>query len=199
MPDQLIDELQLRNGERILVRPIRPADAGQLAALHTRLSSDSVYRRYFGVKHHLSPAEVRRFTSIDKEWRFALAGLRHTGQLVAVARYEGERDSTDAEIALIVDDALQHLGAGTALLRRLIDVGRVSGLESLSAVVLRSNTPMLHLLLALPVPAATAYEGDSVVVTLDLTGLEMPADRSRVAAAHVAEMAAIRMALDSPR
>ncbi|HTA03097.1 MAG TPA: GNAT family N-acetyltransferase [Streptosporangiaceae bacterium] len=192
MAAPIIDELELRDGERVLVRPIRLADGEQLAGMHARLSKDSIYRRYFGFKSALSPAEIQRFTGIAEEWRFALVGVRSTGQLAGVARYEGQAGRTDAEIALIVDDALHHLGLGKLLLRRLVDVAVMSGMTSLTAVVLPSNMPMLHLLKALDVPSASARDSGSIEVRLQLADLELPADRSRVAAAHVAEAAAIR-------
>jgi GNAT superfamily N-acetyltransferase len=193
----IIDEPELRDGERVLVRPIRLADGDQLAGLHARLSQDSVYRRYFGFKSALSPAEIRRFTGIAEEWRFALVGVRSTGHLAGVARYEGQAGRTDAEIALIVDDALHHQGLGTLLLRRLVDVAVMSGVTTLTAVVLASNTAMLHLLQALHVPSTSARDSGSIEVRLQLAGLELPADASRVAAAHVAEAAAIRAGLAS--
>jgi GNAT superfamily N-acetyltransferase len=189
------DDLTLRDGERVRVRPIRPADAAQLAALHARLSKDSIYRRYFGFKAVLSPAEIQRFTGIAEEWRFALVGVRSTGSLVGVARYEGQSGRNDAEIALIVDDALHHMGLGTLLLQRLVDVAVMSGMSSLTAVVLASNMPMLHLLQALHVPSTLARDFGEIEVRLHLTGLELPADRSRIAAAHVADAAAIRAGL----
>jgi len=188
----IIDELELRDGERVLVRPIRLADGEQLAGMHARLSKDSIYRRYFGFKSALSPAEIQRFTGIAEEWRFALVGVRSTGQLAGVARYEGQAGRTDAEIALIVDDALHHLGLGKLLLRRLVDVAVMSGMTSLTAVVLPSNMPMLHLLHALNLPSASARDGSSVEVRLQLAGIELPPDRARVAAVHMAEAAAIR-------
>jgi len=188
----IIDELELRDGERVLVRPIRLADGEQLAGMHARLSKDSIYRRYFGFKSALSPAEIQRFTGIAEEWRFALVGVRSTGELAGVARYEGQAGRTDAEIALIVDDALHHLGLGSRLLQRLVDVAVVSGMTSLTAVVLASNRPMLHLLEALHLPSTSAMDSGSIEVRLQLAGLELPADRARVAAAHVAEAAAIR-------
>jgi hypothetical protein len=194
---RIIDELELRDGERIVVRPVRLADGEQLAGLHARLSQDSIYRRYFGFKPALSPAEIRRFTGIAEEWRFALVGVRSTGQLAGVARYEGQAGRADAEIALIIDDALHHLGLGTLLLQRLVDVAVMSDMTSLTAVVLPSNMPMLHLLQALHVPSTSARDSGSIEVRLELAGLELPADRSRIAAAHVAEAAAIRAALPS--
>jgi GNAT superfamily N-acetyltransferase len=193
----IIDELELRDGEQILIRPVRLADGDQLAGLHARLSKDSVYRRYFGFKPTLSPAEIRRFTGIAEEWRFALVGVRSTGQLAGVARYEGQAGRTDAEIALIVDDALHHQGLGKLLLQRLVDVAVMSGMTSLTAVVLASNMPMLHLLRALNVPSTSARDSGSIEVRLQLAGLELPEDSSRVAAAHVAEAAAIRAGLAS--
>ena len=198
MPGRIADEAELRDGERILIRPISPGDGQQLAALHARLSPDSIYRRYFGVKPRLSPVEIGRFTSADEKWRFALVGVRDTGPLAGVARYEGTVGSTDAEIALVVDDALHHLGLGGLLLRRLIDVARVNGMTSLNAVVLASNRPMISLLRTLRVPATSVYDAGTVVVTLDLAGLELPVDRSRVAAAHIAEAAEIRAQMNQP-
>jgi GNAT superfamily N-acetyltransferase len=188
----IIDELELRDGERVLVRPIRLADGEQLAGMHARLSQDSIYRRYFGFKSALSPAEIQRFTGIAEEWRFALVGVRSTGQLAGVARYEGQAGRTDAEIALIVDDALHHLGLGKLLLQRLVDVAVMSGMTSLTAVVLPSNMPMLHLLKALDVPSTSARDSGSIEVRLQLADLQLPADSARIAAAHVAEAAAIR-------
>jgi GNAT superfamily N-acetyltransferase len=196
MPGRIVDEAELHDGERILIRPIGPADGQQLAALHARLTPDSIYRRYFGVKPRLSPAEIGRFTSVEEKWRFALVGVRSSGPLVGVARYEGSAGSTGAEIALVVDDALHHQGLGTLLLRRLIDVALVNGMTSLDAIVLTSNQPMLALLRTLPVPTTSVHEAGAVMVTLDLTHLELPADRSRIAAAHVAEAAAIRANLN---
>ena len=195
MDDRIIDELELRDGERIVVRPICPDDGGQLAELHARLSPDSIYRRYFGFKPSLSPAEIRRFTGIAEAWRFALVGVRSTGQLAGVARYEGQAGQAgqvDAEIALIVDDALHHLGLGSLLLQRLVDVARISGMASLTAVVLPSNMAMLRLLQALHVPSTSTRDSGDLAVRLDLAALKLPADRSRIAAAHVAEAAAIR-------
>ena len=196
MPGRIVDEPELRNGERIRIRPISPADERQLAALHSRLSPDSIYRRYFGVKPSLSGAELQRFTGVGEQWRFALAGVRGTGQLAGVARYEGAAGSTAAEIALIVDDAVHRLGLGSLLLRRLVDVALVNGMASLNAIVLTSNQPMLGLLRTLPVPATSVPEAGTVEVTLDLTGLELPADRSRIAAAHIAQAAEIRAVMD---
>jgi hypothetical protein len=69
---------------------------------------------------------------------------------------------------------------------------RSSRTGSLTAVVLASNRPMLHMLQALHLPSTSARDSGSIEVRLQLAGLELPADASRAAAAHVAEAVALR-------
>lgn len=186
-----IDELRLRDESRLVVRPIRREDAAALVALHARLSADTIYRRYFGARPHLSPADVDRFTSVDQQWRFALVAVR-SAELVAVARYEGTQGASSAEIAVVVDDALQHQGVGRALLGRLVDVAVERGLATLVADVLSTNSPMLGLLRALGLPSRTASDVGTQTVTVDLTGVDLPPDRRERARAHVAAAASRR-------
>lgn len=182
--DQSLDEVRLPNGFSLLVRPIRPADADALVALHARLSADTIYRRYFGARPHLSPADVERFTRVDGRTRFALVALRGA-DLVAVARYEGRPGEKSAELAVVVDDALQHQGVGRLMLERLVDVAREAGLQELVADVLAGNQAMLGLLRTLRLPGRTASDGETVTVALDLTGMRLPEDRRRRARLHL--------------
>jgi GNAT superfamily N-acetyltransferase len=183
--DPAPDEVLVRDGTRLVVRPIRPIDADALVALHARLSADTIYRRYFGVRPHLAPADVERFTRVDGRARFALVALRGP-DLVAVARYEGRPGGSSAELAVVVDDALQHHGVGRLLLERLVDVAREAGLETLLADVLGRNAAMLGLLRTLGPPLRSETDGDTVTVLLDLTGSDVPADRRERARQHLA-------------
>jgi RimJ/RimL family protein N-acetyltransferase len=178
------DEVLLRNGVRLLVRPIRPGDADALVALHARLSADTIYRRYFGVRPHLSPADVDRFTHVDGRSRFALVAMQGS-DLVAVARYEGLPGERSAELAVVVDDALQHQGVGRLMLERLVDVAREAGLDTIQADVLAGNTAMLGLLRALGLPRRSVSDGDTVTVLVDLSGSAPTDERRERALAHL--------------
>ncbi|MHA6782115.1 N-acetyltransferase family protein [Pseudonocardia saturnea] len=181
-----VDEHRLRDGSRLVVRPIRREDAPALVALHARLSAGTIYRRYFGARPHLAPAVVDRFTRIDEDWRFALVAVREPGDLVAVARYEGSRGARSAEIAVVVDDALQHQGVGRALLGRLVHVAKERGLDALDADVLSVNSPMLALLRALGLPSTAVRDEQTHIITVDLTGLRLDDRDAAVARAHIA-------------
>jgi GNAT superfamily N-acetyltransferase len=183
--DPATDDILLRDGARLVVRPIRPIDAAALVALHARLSADTIYRRYFGARPHLSPADVDRFTRVDGRVRFALVALRGS-DLVAVTRYEGRPGESSAEIAVVVDDALQHQGVGRLLLERLVDVAREAGLDTLAADVLAGNAAMLALLRTLGLPRRTDSDGETVTVLVDLSGSDPPAERRERARRHLA-------------
>jgi GNAT superfamily N-acetyltransferase len=180
------DEIVLRDGTHLVVRPIRPTDADALVALHARLSADTIYRRYFGVRPHLAPADVDRFTRVDGRVRFALVAMR-ASDLVAVARYEGRPGEPSAELAVVVDDVLQHQGVGRLLLQRLLDVAREAGLGELAADVLIHNAPMLSLLRALDLPRRTETDGDTVTVHVDLAASEPSPQRRQRALRHLAQ------------
>ncbi len=186
------DTLSLPDGGPLTVRPIATTDASALVALHARLSADTIYRRYFGARPHLSPADVERFTRVVEDWRFALVAVRDSGDLVAVARYEGRPGERRAEIAVVVDDALQRHGVGRALLLRLIDVASVRGLDALVADVLGANRAMLGLLRGLGLPSQTVVDHDTHTVTLDLRELRLNPERAARAHGHLADALALR-------
>ena len=189
-PDAHHDAIPLRDGTRLAVRPIRPDDADALVDLHARLSADTIYRRYFGARPHLDPADVDRFTRVDGRTRFALVAMRGT-ELVAVARYEGRAGDSSAEIAVVVDDALQHQGVGRSMLERLVDVAREAGLDTLVADVLAGNAAMLALLRTLGLTRRTESDGETVTVLVDLSGSELPADRRERARRHLARAGSV--------
>jgi GNAT superfamily N-acetyltransferase len=148
------------------------------------LSADTIYRRYFGVRPHLSPADVVRFTHVDGRARFALVAVRD-GDLMGVARYEGARKGTDAEIAVVVDDTLQHRGVGRLLLGRLVDIARENGFTTLTAEVLTGNRAMLGLMRALRLPQRIVRDVEVTTVVTDLTALDLPDDRRERARRHI--------------
>lgn len=189
---EVTDVLVLRTGERVTIRPIRASDAPGLAAMHARLTADSIYRRYFAARPELSPTDARWLTTLDEPWRFALVATDADGDLVGVVRYEGEENERSADLALIVDDAVQRSGLGRGLLERLVDVAFLQGLESVKADVLGANTGMLKLLRALGLPMSAERDGPVVTLLLDLRGMVIPHARLEIATAHSAQAAAAR-------
>jgi len=150
----------LRDGQRITIRAIDPADKQRLAQSFERLSQRSIYLRFLGPKKKLSPWELVYLTEIDFVSHVALvATVDHRGseRIVGVVRYvlqegtrsaipQGERPSLSAELALIVADEYQGRGIGGSLLREIIGLARGSGVKELQSLQLAENDRMLRLL-----------------------------------------------------
>src|SRR6516165_5347403 len=99
--------VKLRDGSKVLIRQVQPADAALVADGFTRLSPRSRQMRFLTRKKGLSDAELRYFTDVDHHDHEALAALNHAdGRGVGIARYIRHADDPHAaEVAItIVDD-----------------------------------------------------------------------------------------------
>ena len=138
----------LRDGSRVLIRQVRPADAPLLADGFARLSDKSRRMRFLARKDQLSAAELRYFTDVDHHDHEALGALDQAdGRGVGVARYV--RDAEDphaAEIAVTIVDDWQGRGLGTELLTRLSGRARSEGIHRFTALVAEDNMAMAGLL-----------------------------------------------------
>ncbi len=144
-----VDET-LRDGTRLHIRAIRPDDKQALVALFLRLSPQTVYYRFHGVKKSLSREELIYLTELDFHRQAALvAVLTFDGeeQIVGVGRYASAPGAPEhrAEVAVTVEDAHQGRGIGSLLLKHLMAVARGEGVTEFDAHVLAENRGMLHL------------------------------------------------------
>jgi RimJ/RimL family protein N-acetyltransferase len=139
---------RLRDGQEILIRPIRPDDREELAEGLRRLSPESRYRRFFTPTTELSAAELRYLTEVDHRDHEALVALEPgSGHGIGVARFVRSADDPElAEVAVAVADSWHNRGVATALLDRLTQRAREEGVRRFSAEVLAENRPMLELI-----------------------------------------------------
>jgi RimJ/RimL family protein N-acetyltransferase len=139
---------RLRDGEQILVRPIRPDDREELAAGVRRLSPESRYRRFVTPTSELSASELSYLTEVDHHDHEALVALEPDSlHGIGVARFVRSREDPElAEVAVAVADSWQNRGVATVLLDRLTQRAREEGVHRFSAEILADNRPMLDLI-----------------------------------------------------
>jgi len=134
----------------VTLRPAGPNDEGLLSEFLERLSDQSVYSQH----SNLLPQDprqrrqrLRQLCFLDYEANIALVAewqhpLNGTSEIVAIARLDALQDGATAEVALIVEDALQGRGLGTALLRTLIEFAQNRGMRHIKASPLVENTAL---------------------------------------------------------
>lgn len=151
-PRQYMGTWRLTDGTPVLIRPIRPEDEPLLVAFHYKLSERSVYLRYASllkVSQRVAHERLARLCFIDYDREMALVAERRSPEtdcpeILAVARLTKIYGTNDGEFAMLVRDDVQGKGLGTELLRRLIQIGEVEGLERIVADILVQNHAMQH-------------------------------------------------------
>ena len=135
----------LKDGATIRLRPIRPEDEPELSALYARLSPETAYQRFFTVMARLPPSWAHIMANVDYERRMAIVAVSPDNRLIAVARYDLDETSNEAEIAVVVQDQWQGKGIGTILLAELLGYAETQGIRRFRADVLAENRRMLDL------------------------------------------------------
>ncbi len=138
-------DLTLRDGTRVLIRPIRPEDDHALVAAFQRMSPLTVYQRFFAALPELTDDMAHHLSHLDGANRWALVA-EVDGEVVAVGRYERTSDPEAVELGLVVVDKWQNRGLGRMLLRATVEEGARRGIQRFHAEVLSENPRMLHLL-----------------------------------------------------
>src|ERR1044071_9082699 len=98
----------LRDGRQVEIRALRPTDVDGLRAAIARISSESLYRRFFGPKRFFSEKEVAHFMNVDFVAHVALVAVAGA-EIIAGGRYFVTRPGA-AEVAFAIVDEFQGQG-----------------------------------------------------------------------------------------
>jgi acetyltransferase len=147
-PVQYVNEWTMKDGEKVLIRPIRPEDEPLIVDFHQKLSERSVYMRYFQplkLSQRTAHERLTRICFIDYNREMALVVERKTPQgseIISVSRMSKLHGRNEAELAVIVRDEFQAKGLGTELYRQMISIAKDEKLARVNAVMLGDNHEM---------------------------------------------------------
>ena len=169
----------LRDGRSVTIRALRPDDETQMLAAVSRISPQSLYRRFFGPKKGFSDSEKAFFLNVDFTDHVALvATIEQSGraEIVGGARYV-VTELGIAEVAFTVVDEFQGKGVGSALMRHLILLARRASLKQLIADVLPENNAMINVLKRSGLPTTITKAKGVIHVRLDVSQSASTTDR----------------------
>jgi GNAT superfamily N-acetyltransferase len=176
------EEIRLRNGEVVLLRPVRPDDKALLLDGFTRLSGRSRYSRFLSPRKGFTSKELEFLTEVDGISHFAIGAARvmedGSEMGIGIARFiRLPDDPATAEPAITVVDEYQGQGLGSVLLARLVAAARERGVERFHCEFLAENRNIRALLDEYSEEAS--YHHDHETMTMDFP-LPAPRPKERV-------------------
>ncbi|MGB0213276.1 GNAT family N-acetyltransferase [Algiphilus sp.] len=172
-PRELEEEVRLRDGRRLLLRPIRPEDEVSLRAGFDRLTPEEIHLRFHHFLRHLPHGFAARLSQIDydREMALVLAERGPPGRvgLHGVVRLVADPDNACAEFAIIIARTVRDQGVGRHLMERIIEYARSRGVQRIEGDVLEHNSAMIGLARRLGFTVARMADNPGVVrVRLEL-------------------------------
>jgi GNAT superfamily N-acetyltransferase len=142
-PDRI---LLLRDGSEVRLRSAADGDVPLVAALHARCAPHSRRSRFLSPTRQLAPGELEALLGEGSEYgRAVLAVTADGGSAVGIANLDGDGVGV-ARAAVLVEDAWQGRGLGTALLRRVAETAAEQGVTELTGVARADDLSVTRLL-----------------------------------------------------
>jgi acetyltransferase len=145
-PSQWQRHLEMKDGRRIFVRPIRPEDEPLIHELLRHVTSEDLRLRFFAPIKEFSHEFIARLTQIDYARAMAFVAFdRDTNEIVGVVRIHSDSIYQNGEYAILLRSDLKGRGLGWALMQLIIEYAKSEGLKAISGDVLQQNTVMLEM------------------------------------------------------
>jgi acetyltransferase len=145
-PSQWQRHLEVRDGWRVYVRPIRPEDEPLIHDLLQHVTMDDLRLRFFAPMKQFTHEFIARLTQLDYARAMAFVAFDEpTNQMVGVVRIHSDSIYETGEYAILLRSDLKGRGLGWALMQLIIEYAKSEGLKTISGDVLKENTVMLDM------------------------------------------------------
>jgi GNAT superfamily N-acetyltransferase len=167
-----------RIGTQVYIRVATPWDLERLRAMFSRLSPETIYRRFHIPYPDVPERTLALMLDVDHHDKESLVAVAE-GEIVGHAMYVRLGDGSEAEMAIIVEDGWQSKGVGKLLLSELSERAKLGGVETFTGEVLGENRRMLGLAAMLFAETGYAIKDGLYHVRMPLRTLEPSAYAAR--------------------
>lgn len=148
-PEEYVQSVNLRDGAKVLLRPIRPEDEPLWLDLLGSCSRETIYARFRYLFHWASHQVATRFCFTDYDREIAIvAEVPEEGarRLVGVGRLVAAPDLESVEYAVLITDAWQNRGLGQVLTDYCLEIVRGWGISRVEAQTTADNVRVVSIL-----------------------------------------------------
>jgi acetyltransferase len=135
---------ELRDGTKILVRPVRPEDEPLYGPFFAAVTPEDLRLRFFAPVKEFGHTFIARFTQIDYPRAMAFIAIEESsGKMPGVVRAHADANCERGEFAILVRSDMKGRGLGYLLMQLIIEYARSEGLTAIEGQVLSENATML--------------------------------------------------------
>ena len=179
-PGEIEEWFTLRDGRKVLLRPIRPEDEPAHYDFLSKVTPDDMRLRFFHVVRTLPHAEMARLTQIDYDREMAVIARADKpdgsgAETLGVVRIVTDLNDEKAEYAILVRSDMKGQGLGRKLMTKIIEICRARGTKKVIGLILCDNKRMLDMVHALGFKSRRLPDDDVMEVTLDLSAAALAA------------------------
>jgi acetyltransferase len=145
-PEEYVRSVQLKDGTKLLLRPIKPEDEPMWMEMLSKCSKESIYARFRYFFQWESHDTAARYCYIDYDREIAIVAEYNEGdvrRLVGVGRLIANPDFETAEYAVLATDDFQNRGLGSILTDYCMEIARKWNVRHVEAQTTTDNVRML--------------------------------------------------------
>ena len=145
-PSQWQRHIEIKDGWRVFVRPIRPEDEPLIHEFLLHVTMQDLRLRFFAPMKEFTHEFIARLTQLDYARAMAFVAFEEgTDNVVGVVRIHSDSIYESGEYAILLRSDLKGRGLGWALMQMMIEYAKSEGLKNVSGDVLTENTIMLEM------------------------------------------------------
>ncbi len=147
-PEGYEREVTLKDGTRVLLRPIRPEDEPLWHEMLAISSRESIRFRFRYIFKETTHQMAIPYCFIDYDREMAIVGIVEEGgrkRMIGVGRLISDPDRMNAEYAVFVADPWQSKGLGEILTAYALEIARGWGIRQVTAETTPDNVRMIRI------------------------------------------------------
>lgn len=148
-PKQYEKVEKMRDGTKVLLRPMKHTDDKLWVELYNSLSAMSKYYRFFTSHRQPTPEMINQYVHIDYVNNFAIVAIlteQGKERMLGVARYVLDPPPDSAELAVAIADDWQGKGLGTKMLMHLLQIMIRRKIKRVHGDIFLENRKMMQLM-----------------------------------------------------
>lgn len=141
--------LKLKNGKKLLIRPVKPNDERMVQRLHFSLDKQDWYYRFFSYNQNFRNNGVKPLVNINYNIDMVLVAeyiKKEENYIVGMGGFFKKLNPRVGELIFITHNNWRSLGITKFLLKYLIKIARDMGFTKLGGCICVDNKPMHHIL-----------------------------------------------------